>query len=144
MLLDFLPSNSMKNISFLAVTAAFAVPLVTSAPVRAAAEYCHTDYDGDYVCIHAVYGPRENRGITASINGSIDNIRVNCYNRNYQSSSLVAYACWSYTAIAVEPAEFSEKATKDVSSAFSSVGFASKEFIIDVDKATQAMPPEMK
>jgi len=134
----------MKAIIPLATAAAFAIPLSISVPSIAAAEYCHTDYDGDYVCIHAVYGPRENRGITASHNGSINNIRVNCYERNYESSSLIAYACWSYTGITAEPAKFPKEVTKDLPSVFDSKGFVSSENAIDIDKAIKSMPPEMK
>ena len=56
-------TTSMKALTSLAPAAAFAVPLAISAPTNAAAEYYHTDVDGDYICIQGVYGDRRNRGV---------------------------------------------------------------------------------
>lgn len=63
-----------------------------------AAEYCHTDNDGDYVCIEKVFGSRYNRGLIYTVNGSIYAIRINCYAYNYGRTSIAAVACWSYNA----------------------------------------------
>ena len=134
----------MKSLTSLAA-AAISVPLSIAAPVNAAAEYCHTNVDGVHVCIHAVYGSRSNRGITMSANGRISNYRVNCYNRDYGSTSLVAYACWSYNAIkadseAPKPTQVSES----VKSIMTGKGFISESDGIDLDKVMNAMPPEMQ
>lgn len=135
----------LKKLSKAIIASALMTPMAASMPAQAAAEYCHTDVDGDYVCIHAVYGNRSNRGITVSINGRIHNVRVNCYNPNYQSTSLVAYACWSYEAINSETSlpEPSEK-SESLVGIMSGSGFLPEGKAIDLDEVMNAMPPEMK
>ena len=138
-------TTSMKALTSLAAAAAFAVPPAISPSANAAAEYCMTNTSGNRVCIHAVYGPRNNRGITASTNGYMNNFRVNCYSRNYGSTSLIAYACWSYNAITTEePPELTEATTQETIAAFGVSGFVSEDKAIDLEKVMNAMPPEMK
>lgn len=136
--------NSMKALTSLAAAAAFAIPLAMSPSANAAAEYCMTNTDNNRVCIHAVYGPRNNRGITSSTNGYMNNFRVNCYSRNYGSTSLIAYACWSYTGITTEPPEVNEEATQETIAVFGASGFVSDDQAVDLEKVRNAMPPEMK
>ncbi len=135
----------MQTFAHLAIGAALlSASMVATPSAIAGAEYCHRDTDGDYVCIHAVYGKRSNRGITASINGRINNFRVNCYNRRYGSTSLIAYACWSYNAIATEPKDFDPDSTKKSLAIFEGSNFLSEDQAIDLEKVKNAMPDEMR
>ena len=136
----------MKALTSLAAAAAFAVPMAVSAPANAAAEYCHRDVDGDYICIQSVYGARGNRGVVYTINGYVRNARLNCYNYNYESTSIAAVACWSYNAIKAEPADAPEvtEVPESVKGIMTEGGFISEDKAIDLEKVRNAMPPEMK
>ncbi|MFM7675262.1 MAG: hypothetical protein ACKO5F_06690 [Synechococcus sp.] len=60
-----------------------------------AAEYCHVNAIGNYVCINRVFGNRSNRGIVYSVNGNVYVARINCYAYNYDSTSVFSVACWN-------------------------------------------------
>ena len=136
----------MKALTTIVAAAAFAVPLAISAPTNAAAEYCHTDVDGDYICIQSVYGNRRNRGVVYTINGYVKNARLNCYNYNYGSTSIAAVACWDYNAIKAEPSDAPEvtEIPESVKGIMTGGGFVSDDKAIDLEKVRNAMPPEMK
>jgi hypothetical protein len=81
-----------------ATLAMLASTLLLPTGARAAAEYCHTDSNGDYVCIEKVFGPRYNRGLIYTVNGNVYSKRYDCYAYNYERSSIAAIACWNYDA----------------------------------------------
>ena len=138
-------TTSMKVFTSLAAAAAFAVPLAISVPANAAAEYCHT-VNGRYVCIEKVFGPRNNRGLVYTVNGNVYADRFNCYNYDYESTSLYAVACWSYNAIKAEPDDIPEvtEVPESVKGIMTEGGFVSPDKAIDLEKVRNAMPPEMK
>jgi hypothetical protein len=72
--------------------------LLMPTSARAAAEYCHINTLGNYVCIERVFGNRSNRRILYSVNGVIYAARINCYGYNYDSTSVFSVACWNYDA----------------------------------------------
>ena len=136
----------MKSLTFLAIASAFSIPLLTAPVAKSAAEYCHTDANGRYVCIQSVFGPRSNRGVVITANGSVYTYRLNCYNRTYASSSINAVACWSYTGIKAEPENLAEikKPPTSLNKIMTEGGFISSDKAIDLDKVMNAMPDEMK
>ena len=136
----------MKALTSLAAAAAFAVPLAISAPANAAAEYCHRVTSGEYVCIEKVFGPRNRRGLVYTVNGNVYADRFNCYNYDYQSTSVYAIACWSYNAIKAEPADVPEvtEVPDSVKGIMTGGGFVSEDKAIDLEKVKNAMPPEMQ
>jgi hypothetical protein len=95
----------MKHLALIATALAAASTAWISAPqpASAGADYCMRNTDGDYVCIQSVFGPRNYRGLVYTVNGSVYSSRFNCYNYDYESTSLKAVACWSYEAISSEP-----------------------------------------
>jgi hypothetical protein len=94
--------RSLSTRPLLALLSGSALALVCSSllmPGSAhAADYCHTDDDGDYVCIQTVFGPRSNRGLVYTVNGNVYATRINCYHDSYNRTSIAAVACWSYNA----------------------------------------------
>ena len=136
----------MKSLTYLAIASAFAIPLSSSMPVKAGADYCHTTKYGSYVCIQSVFGPRSNRGMVYIVDGYVYKSRFNCYNRSYASTSITAIACWSYTRIKAEPpdAPAVTEVPESVQSIMTEGGFVSEDKAIDLDKAMNAMPPEMR
>ena len=128
------------------IAAAFAIPLATTAAVKAGADYCHTTTDGAYVCIQSVFGSRSNRGMVYTVNGYVYTNRFNCYRNDYGSTSIRAIACWAYTGIKAEPADAPEvtEVPENVRSIMSEGGFVSEDNAVDLDKVMNAMPPEMK
>lgn len=136
----------MKSLTFLAIASAFSIPLLTAQVAKSAAEYCHTDTSGDYVCIEKVFGSRGNRGLVYSVNGNVYASRFNCYNRNYGATSIRAVACWSYNAISSEPDNLAEikETPESLKGIMTEGGFISSDKAIDLDKVMNAMPDEMK
>ena len=70
--------------------------LLRTLPAVAGSDYCHTNQAGDYVCIQSVFGPRNNRGMVWTLNGYVRTSRFNCYNYDYEQTSIIAIACWVY------------------------------------------------
>ena len=69
-----------------------------------------------------------------------------CYNDNYDRTSIIAYGCWAYSAISSEPDNLPEVAdgADSLRGILSSGGFLSEKDAIDLEKVKNAMPPEMK
>ena len=136
---------SMKSLTLLAIASAFSIPLLTAQVAKSAAEYCHYT-NGNYVCIEKVFGPRNNRGIIYTSNGNVYSARINCYARDYHSTSLNAVACWNYTGIKAEPENLAEikQMPDSLKGIMTEGGFISSDKAIDLDKVMNAMPPEMK
>jgi len=136
----------MKKRLFVAsVASILGTTLLAPLLVKAAAEYCHTT-SGSYVCIQSVFGPRNNRGIVMTLDGRVSAHRINCYNYNYQRTSLFAVACWSYTAINAEPDNMPEvsEIPEEVKAMMIDGGFVPEDQAIDLEKVKNAMPDEMK
>lgn len=91
-------SNRLRNLLKGSVLALLCSSILLPGTAFAAAEYCHTDEDGDYVCIEKVFGSRSNRGLIYTVNGSVYATRINCYSFSYQKNSIAAVACWNYGA----------------------------------------------
>lgn len=136
----------MKSLTFLAIASALSLPFFTAQVAKSAAEYCHTNGAGNYVCIEKVFGPRSSRGLIYTVNGNVYSARFNCYARNYHSTSLNAVACWNYTGIKAEPENLAEikQMPDSLKGIMTEGGFISSDKAIDLDKVMNAMPPEMK
>lgn len=86
----------MAKRAFLLSIAAALSPILEGMPAIAGSDYCHTNARGNYMCIQSVFGPRSNRGMVFTMNGVVGSYRVNCYDYNYEKTSLIAIACWVY------------------------------------------------
>jgi len=136
----------MKSLTSLAIASAFAIPLSSSMPVKAGADYCHTTTRGNRVCIQSVFGTRSNRGIVFTVDGYVYSNRYNCYNYNYASTSVQAVACWNYTGLSSEPKSIpsANEMPDEVKNIMSGEGFIAEDQAIDLEKVKNAMPDEMK
>ena len=138
--------NSMKSLASLVAATAIALPGLIVSPSKAA-DYCMTTTKNDRMCIHGTYGPRGRRKMVISQNGGAAYSYIyDCYNDNYQSTSIIAVGCWDYAAISTEPPNLPEVAEKSsqVRAILSSSGSISSEMGIDLEKVRNAMPSEMK
>jgi len=104
-------------------------------PASAGQDYCHYNVSGSYMCINSVWGPRENRGINVSVDGRVFNMRVNCFNRDYGSTSIIAVACWAYEGIQNVPKNPQYADDQKLLKLVTSGGFVKPSNAIDVDKA---------
>ena len=112
-----------------------------------AADYCITTTYGDRMCVHATYGPRGNRRMVISRNGGTPmSYRYDCYNESYARTSIVAYGCWAYTGISSDPTNYpeDEEISDSLRGILESDGFLPEDKAIDIEKAKNAIPDEMK
>lgn len=132
--------NFTGNASTAFLSLALASPLLTL-PSYAASDHCHYTRSGDYLCINSVWGPRSNRGINFTGNNKVYNIRVNCYTRDYEDTSLIAIACWAYEAISKPPAD-QQISTEEVARKLSSGGgFVKPAGAIDLNRVIKNSLP---
>lgn len=147
MLLSAITSPITKQGLLAAAATCLCFSLAEQQPAHAAADYCQTDATGAYVCIHSVYGPRSNRGVIYSVNGSMFSGRVNCYDGGYARTSITAIACWAYNAVSSNPdskAANAKPADPSQLKLITTVGTPSSNNKINADAAKSAMPAEMK
>ena len=136
----------MKIVASLAAMAAAVIPFALTPQSNAAAEYCHTDTDGDYVCIEKVFGTRRNRGMVFTVNGNVYAGRFNCYDYDYGATSITAIACWDYTGIESDPKDMPKitEIPESIKGIMTGGGFVSEDKAIDLEKVRNAMPAEMQ
>jgi len=120
------------------------LPLVHPSPVRAGADFCHTTVAGEYQCLYSVWGPRNNRGINFSSDGSTYNIRVNCYYRDYAADSIVGIACWSYEALSKPPKDVVFSTGELARKLSSKGGFVKPSDGINMEQLKNNKPAELK
>jgi hypothetical protein len=101
---------------------------------NAGQDYCHYTESGSYMCINSVWGPRASRGINASVDGRIFNMRVNCFNRNYEPTSIIAVACWAYEGIQNVPKNPKYSDDQKLQKLLTGGGFVKPSSAIDIDK----------
>ncbi len=128
------------------VTSILGATLLAPFSVKAGADYCQTTRMGNRVCIQSIFGTRSMRGIVFTFDGYVYSTRYNCYNYNYESTSLKAVACWAYTALSSEPKSIpsGNEIPDEVKNIMSREGFIAEDQAIDLEKIKNAMPDEMK
>ena len=138
----------MKTLTSLSLAAVASVmPLAELVPSAAGSDYCHRNMSGNYVCIQSVFGPRHYRGMVWTLNGYVNvSKRINCYEYDYEPTSLTAVACWSYTPLKNEPLETPEpsKVPEDIKAIMTGGGFIDEDKAIDIEKIKKAFPDKMK